>query len=53
VQIRRIVAGLTLDDTGGPSEAGVQQELPASQGTFIEAFEADSAANHRRHTGPA
>jgi cell division protease FtsH len=28
VQIRRIVAGLTLDDTGG-SESGVQQELPA------------------------
>jgi len=29
VQIRRIVAGLTLDDGGGPSESGVQQELPA------------------------
>src|SRR5213075_2757703 len=29
VQIRRVVAGLPLDDTGGPSEAGVQQELPA------------------------
>lgn len=28
VQIRRIVAGLTLDDSGG-TEAGVQQELPA------------------------
>ncbi len=29
VQIRRIVAGLTLDDTGESGETGVQQELPA------------------------
>ncbi|HSQ23565.1 MAG TPA: ATP-dependent zinc metalloprotease FtsH [Pyrinomonadaceae bacterium] len=29
VQIRRIVAGLTLDDTGESGEPGVQQELPA------------------------
>ena len=30
VQIRRIVAGLPLEDTGGESnDAGVQQELPA------------------------
>ncbi|HKP38204.1 MAG TPA: ATP-dependent zinc metalloprotease FtsH [Pyrinomonadaceae bacterium] len=30
VQIRRIVAGLSLDDTGGQSsDSGVQQELPA------------------------
>ena len=29
VQIRRIVAGLTLDDTGESGESGVQQDLPA------------------------
>jgi len=29
VQIRRIVAGLPLDDTGESGEPGVQQELPA------------------------
>ena len=29
VQIRRIVAGLTLDDTGESGAPGVQQELPA------------------------
>ena len=32
VQIRRIVAGLSLDDTGGKStDSGVQQELPAAK----------------------
>jgi len=31
VQIRRIVAGLPLDDTGQPSDAGVQQELPGAK----------------------
>jgi cell division protease FtsH len=30
VQIRRIVAGLTLDDTAPSTEAGVQQEQPAA-----------------------
>jgi cell division protease FtsH len=29
VQIRRVVAGLPLDDAGAPSDSGVQQELPA------------------------
>jgi len=29
VQIRRIVAGLSLDDSGESSDSGVQQELPA------------------------
>jgi cell division protease FtsH len=29
VQIRRIVAGLTIDDTGESGDRGVQQELPA------------------------
>ena len=29
VQIRRIVAGLPLEDSGAPSDSGVQQELPA------------------------
>jgi hypothetical protein len=29
VQIRRVVAGLPLDDNGSPSDSGVQQELPA------------------------
>jgi hypothetical protein len=28
VQIRRVVAGLPLDDSGSPSDSGVQQELP-------------------------
>jgi cell division protease FtsH len=28
VQIRRIVAGLSLEDTGSSSDSGVQQELP-------------------------
>jgi len=31
VQIRRVVAGLTLDDTSQPTESGVQQELPATK----------------------
>ncbi len=31
VQIRRVVAGLTLDDTSQPTESGVQQELPAAK----------------------
>jgi cell division protease FtsH len=51
VQIRRIVAGLTIDDTGESGDSRRATGIACGERTVGETSEANPAADYRRHTG--